>query len=127
MTRDLSSIIGLMFFGVLLIGAVGVFYKTSYDQDAVVLAITETVRSTAISNADYSSRVEPGELYVLKDDFEQDFQERIIQNQNANISDDATYEYEYLDHDSGASKAIRVIIRDNDKRYQATYKVDIAD
>lgn len=126
MVKDVWSIIGLSLFGILLLGAVALFYKTSYDQDATILGLNESVKASVISNADYSSRVNPGELYLIKKDFEKDFENRIIENNNVEVSDNAVYDFEYLNYENGASKAVRVILRDNGKRYQATYLIDIA-
>lgn len=42
------------------------------------------------------------------------------------ISNDAKYEFKYLDNKNGSTKAIRAIIQDGDQTYQATYKVSIA-
>lgn len=128
MLKDYASSIGIMVIGIFLIVFIGLFYRLGYTQDANVLGLTETVRTAAISNADYSSRVEKGQLFILKDKFENDFKNRISTNNNVKLSENADYNFEYLDNVNGSTKAIRVsIVEAGEKIYQATYKVDISD
>lgn len=126
MLRDYPFVIWLMFFGIFLVVISGIYYQKTFKQDSVVLGLTETVRTSAITNADNSSRVQVGELFIDKTKFEADFKKKIAANKNVKISEDADYEFEYLDNDNGATKAIRVLIKDNKAIYQATAKVNIA-
>ncbi|WP_311202601.1 hypothetical protein [Peribacillus aracenensis] len=126
MLRDFPYIIGLMFLGIFLVIITGIYYQKTYKQDSVILGLTETVRSSAINNADNSSRLRVGELFIDKEKFEKDFKQKIISNKNVNLSDEVTFEFEYLENENGATKAIRVLIKDNGSIYQATAKVSIA-
>lgn len=127
MLKDYTSAIGLMFIGIFLIILIGIFYRIGYTQDAVTMGLTETARTSVIANADYSSRLENGQFYLIKDKFEQDFKDKISTNKNVKLTENAKYEFDYLDNDNGATKAIRVSIVDGQTNYQATYKVDISD
>ena len=127
MLKDYSSSIGIMLLGIALIVVIGTYYRIGYLQDATTLGLTETVRAAAIDNADYSSRLEPGNLFILKNQFESDFEDRIYTNNNVKISEGAEYTFEYLDNDNGSTKAIKVSIIDGEKEYSATYIVNIAD
>ncbi|MBT2604955.1 hypothetical protein J7E55_18330 [Bacillus sp. ISL-53] len=124
--RDFPYIIGLMFLGIFLIIISGIYYQGTYKQDSVILGLTETVRTSAINNADNSSRLREGELFIDKEKFEKDFKQKIVSNKNVNLSDEVTFEFEYLENENGATKAIRVLIKDKGSTYQATAKVSIA-
>ncbi|WMX58822.1 hypothetical protein [Peribacillus sp. R9-11] len=124
--RDFPYIIGLMFLGIFLVIITGIYYQKTYKQDSVVLGLTETVRTSAINNADNSSRLREGELFIEKEKFEKDFKQKITSNKNVKLSNEVTFEFEYLDNENGATKAIRVLIKDNGVTYQATAKVSIA-
>ncbi|KIO69706.1 hypothetical protein B4065_1372 [Caldibacillus thermoamylovorans] len=124
--RDYPAMIGLSFLGIFLIVFISIFYRTSYTQNSIIMAMTETVRAAAIANADNSSRLYEGELFIDKDSFEKDFKNRFSNNRNVKISSDAEYHFKYLQNDSGSIKAIRVLIKD-DETYQATCRVDISD
>lgn len=126
MLRDFPYIIGLMFLGIFLIIISGIYYQGTYKQDSVILGLTETVRTSAINNADNSSRLREGELFIDKEKFEKDFKQKVISNKNVNLSDEVTFVFEYLENENGASKAIRVLIKDKGSTYQATAKVSIA-
>lgn len=125
--RDYPAMIGLSFLGIFLIVFISIFYRTSYTQNSIIMAMTETVRAAAIANADNSSRLYEGELFIDKDSFEKDFKNRFSNNRNVKISSDAEYHFKYLQNDSGSIKAIRVLIKDDDETYQATCRVDISD
>ncbi|MDM5335791.1 hypothetical protein QUF84_00575 [Fictibacillus enclensis] len=126
MLRDYPYIIGIMFLGIFLVVISGIYYQKIYKQDSVVMGLTETVRTSAIKNADNSSRLRQGELFIEKSQFEQDFKQKMARNQNVKLSDAASYQFKYLDNANGATKAIRVFIKDGDVTYQATAKVSIA-
>lgn len=127
MLRDMPSIIWLAFIGIFLIVVTGIYYQSTFKQDAVILGLTETVRTSAIASVDNSSRLNPGELFIIQADFEDKFTNSIESNKNVKISENATYKFEYLKNVNGATKAIRVVIQDGAKTYQATAKVNIAD
>jgi len=112
---------------ILLIVVTGMYYQTNFEQDSIVLSLTETIRTTAIHNADNSSRINPGELYISINEFEKDFEEKMSANNDVNISDLAAYKFEYLKNQNGAIKAIKVIIKDGTIKYQATAKVTISE
>ncbi|MGW9001746.1 hypothetical protein [Streptomyces koyangensis] len=105
----------------------GIYYQKTYKQDSVLLGLTETVRASAINSADNSSRVKEGELHIDKEKFEKLFKEKIVANKNVKITNNAKYEFKYLDNKDGATKGIRVQIKDNEASYQATAKVSIAE
>jgi len=123
--RDYPFMIGLTFFGILLMIFISIFYHSSYRQDSIVLGMTETIRTSAIANVDNVSRINEGELFLDIEKFEKDFMNRISKNKNINLKD-PKYKFEYLKNDNGSIKAIRVVIQDEDTRYQATCKVDIS-
>lgn len=127
MLRDIPFMIWIMFVGIFLIVVTGMYYQNNYKQDSVVMGLTETVRTSAINNADNSSRINPGELYISKDGFEQDFRKKMSANKNVKLSNAAKYEFKYLDNENGATKAIRVLIKDGDTIYQATAKVSVSE
>ncbi|WP_077356035.1 hypothetical protein [Virgibacillus halodenitrificans] len=127
MLRDYASLIWIMFIGIFVMVLLGIFYRIGYTQDATTLGLTETVRTSVIANADYSSRLEQGQLFILKKNFEKEFKEKITVNNNVKLSENADFEFEYLENENGSTKAIRVSIVDEDTTYQATYKVDISD
>ncbi|WP_437834465.1 hypothetical protein ACQRXC_29430 (plasmid) [Niallia taxi] len=127
MLRDIPFTLWLMVAGILLIVVTGMYYQTNYKQDSVVLGLTETVRTTAINNADNSSRINPGELFISKNGFESDFKKRMTANKNVKISENATYEFKYLENENGATKAIKVLIKDGATTYQATTKVTVSE
>lgn len=127
MLRDYPWIVGLMFVGIILIVFTGIYYQMNYKQDSLSLTLTETIRVSAIANADHSSRLKKGELFINKESFEENFKNRMKENRNVNLDDNASYKFEYLDNENGSTKAIRVILRNNDVDYQATAIVDIAE
>ncbi|PFJ20297.1 hypothetical protein [Bacillus cereus] len=112
--------------GLFLVSIGGYYYRENFATDSVTQGVTETVRASVISNADNSSRVQSGELFIVKGDFEKDFKKRIESNKLVKIGNNAKYEFKYLDNKNGSTKAIRAIIQDGDQTYQATYKVSIA-
>lgn len=116
----------IIVFGLFLVSIGGYYYRENFATDSVVQGITETVRASAVSNMDNSSRIQSGELFLSKDDFEKDFKKRIESNKLVKISSDAKYKFKYRDNKNGSIKAIRTIIQDGENTYQATYKVSIA-
>lgn len=125
MLRDYPAIIGLVFVGLFLLVITAIFYQNDYKQNSIVMGLTETVRTSAISNADHSSRLKEGELFISIEDFEQDFGEKIQLNKN--VKSEATYSFDYLKSNVGAIKSIRVYLDNEGTEYQATYKVNISD
>ncbi|WP_424578005.1 hypothetical protein [Bacillus cereus] len=124
--KEHPFILMIIVFGLFLVSIGGYYYRENFATDSVVQGITETVRASAVSNMDNSSRIQSGELFLLKDDFEKDFKKRIESNKLVKISGNAKYEFKYLDEKNGSIKAIRTIIQDGENTYQATYKVSIA-
>ncbi|PFC34344.1 hypothetical protein [Bacillus cereus] len=124
--KEHPFILMIIVFGLFLVSIGGYYYRENFATDSVVQGITETVRASAISNMDNSSRIQSGELYLSKSDFEKDFKKRIEANKLVKISGNAKYEFKYLDKKNGSIKAIRTIIQDGENTYQATYKVSIA-
>ncbi len=124
--KEHPFILIIIVLGLFLVSIGGYYYRENFATDSITQGVTETVRASVISNADNSSRVQSGELFIVKSDFEKDFKKRIESNKLVKISSDATYEFKYLDNKNGSTKAIRAIIHDGDQTYQATYKVSIA-
>ncbi|EJR55463.1 hypothetical protein IK3_05668 [Bacillus toyonensis] len=124
--KEHPFILMIIVLGIFLVSIGGYYYRENFATDSVTQGVTETVRASVISNADNSSRVQSGELFIVKSDFEKDFKNRIESNKLVKISNDAKYEFKYLDNKNGSTKAIRAIIQDGDQTYQATYKVSIA-
>ncbi|PHE61158.1 hypothetical protein COF68_17835 [Bacillus toyonensis] len=124
--KDYPFVMMLLIFGLFMTVIGGYYYQQNFSTDSVIQGMTETVRSSAIANADNSSRVQSGELFISKQGFEEDFKKRITSNNLVKIKRDAKYEFKYRDNKNGSTKAIRVIIQDGKKTYQATCKVNIA-
>lgn len=124
--KEYPFILVIIVLGIFLVSIGGYYYRENFATDSVTQGVTETVRASVISNADNSSRVQSGELFIVKSDFEKDFKKRIESNKLVKISNDSKYEFKYLDNKNGSTKAIRAIIQDGDQTYQATYKVSIA-
>jgi len=123
--KDYPYILIVMIVGIFLLMIGGYYYNKNFATDSVLQGITETIRISAIANADNSSRIQQGELFVAKDSFETDFQKRIETNKIVKISQNATYEFQYLDNSNGSIKAIRTIIHDGENTYQATCKLSV--
>ncbi|HDR7527023.1 MULTISPECIES: hypothetical protein [Bacillus cereus group] len=124
--KEHPFILMIIVFGLFLVSIGGYYYRENFATDSVVQGITETVRASAVSNMDNSSRIQSGELFLSKDDFEKDFKKRIESNKLVKISSNAKYEFKYRDNKNGSIKAIRTIIQDGENTYQATYKVSVA-
>ncbi|EOO43554.1 hypothetical protein ICK_06852 [Bacillus cereus BAG1X2-2] len=124
--KEHPFILMIIVLGLFLVSIGGYYYRENFATDSVTQGVTETVRASVISNADNSSRVQSGELFIVKSDFEKDFKKRIESNKLVKIGNNAKYEFKYLDNKNGSTKAIRAIIQDGDQTYQATYKVSIA-
>lgn len=125
---DHINTITMMFLGFLFLIILGISHREQYDQDHAVMAITETIRSSAISNANHRSRLSPGEFYIQKESFEDTFERLVYENRVMRLSEGAEITFDYLeDEETGSTKAIRVIINESDNKvYQATAVVDIA-
>ncbi|MGA4465963.1 hypothetical protein ACPA2L_25495 [Bacillus bombysepticus] len=124
--KEHPFILVIIVLGLFLVYLGGYYYQENFTTDSVMQGITETVRASAVSNMDNSSRIQTGELYLSKDDFEKDFKKRIVSNKLVKISNDAKYRFDYLDNKNGSVKAIKTIIQDGKNTYQATYKVSVA-
>ncbi|HDR4368601.1 hypothetical protein [Bacillus cereus] len=124
--KDYPFVLLMLIIGFFMVVISGYYYKQNFTTDSVMQGITETIRASAVANADNSSRIQNGELYVSKQDFEKDFKKRINSNNLVKIKKDAKYEFKYLDNRNGSIKAIRVIIQDGNNTFQATCKVNIA-
>ncbi|MFA2561982.1 hypothetical protein ABR780_26615 [Bacillus cereus] len=124
--KEHPFILVIIVLGLFLVYLGGYYYQENFTTDSVIQGITETVRASAVSNMDNSSRIQTGELYLSKGDFEKDFKKRIVSNKLVKISNDAKYRFAYLDNKNGSVKAIKTIIQDGKNTYQATYKVSVA-
>ncbi len=124
--KDHPFILIIIILGFFLISIGGYYYRENFTNDSVMQGMTETVRTSAISNADNSSRIQSGELFIIKSEFEKDFRKRIETNKLVKISKDAKYEFKYLDNSNGSTKAIRAIVHDGENTYQATCKLSIS-
>lgn len=127
MLRDIPYVMATFILAIFLMLGIGYYYQTSIKQDSVILAMNETVRTSAIASADNKSRVNEGELFIVKEDFEEKVIEKLQIGNNVAFSEDVTYRFEYLDNENGSTKAVRMIIEDGDTVYQSTAKVDIAE
>ncbi|MGH0488209.1 hypothetical protein ACQVPJ_28200 [Bacillus mycoides] len=124
--KDYPFVLLMLIIGLFMVVISGYYYKQNFTTDSVMQGITETIRASVAANADNSSRIQSGELFVSKQGFEEDFKKRINSNKLVKIKKDAKYEFKYLDNKNGSTKAIRVIIHDGDNTYQATCKVNVA-
>ncbi|PFU35429.1 hypothetical protein COK88_31795, partial [Bacillus cereus] len=109
--KEHPFILVIIVLGLFLVYLGGYYYQENFTTDSVIQGITETVRASAVSNMDNSSRIQTGELYLSKDDFEKDFKKRIVSNKLVKISNDAKYRFAYLDNKNGSVKAIKTIIQ----------------
>lgn len=126
MIRDIPYIMGGLMLGIVLIILTGHYYNTSINQESIILDMNETVRSTAIANANLRSRTSNGELFIVKSTFEEEVVEK-MSSDHSSLSDEAVYEFEYLDNETGSVKAIRLKANDQGQEYQTTVVVDIAE
>ena len=110
--------------GLFVLSFISVYYWQSTKNDAMVLGITETIRSASMKNVDYSSRAEEGILRINLENFEEDFKVEFQKNTNVNMSE-PTYEFKYLKTEDGGIKAIRVKVSSPSGTYQSTVVVDI--
>jgi len=127
MLRDIPYVVTTFVLAIFLMLGIGYYYQTSIKQDSVILTMNETVRTLAIASADNKSRVNEGELFIVKEDFEEKVIEKLQIENNVAFSENVTYRFEYLDNENGSTKAVRIIIEDGDTTYQSTAKVDIAE
>lgn len=125
--RELPWSFSLVIAAMAIIVSLGLYMRVDTSSDTNIQAMVETVRSTAISNVNYKSRVQPGEVYIQKDSFESDFKRIISNSGTANFSSEVSFDFDYLDNNSGSTRAIRVVASDNGKEYGATVIVDISD
>lgn len=125
MLRDIPYAIATLITMILLMIGLGYYYQTSIKQDSITLNLNETVRSSVIANVDYKSRVNEGELFIVKENFEETVKSK-INSGSVKLSEKANYRFEYLDNDNGSTKAVRVIIENGDSVYQSTAKIDIS-
>lgn len=63
---------------VVLAGFIAFMFLNSYSSDSNAMTLTETLRSTALSNKDDAARISPGEFYMDKENFEKEFSESIL-------------------------------------------------
>ncbi len=127
MLRDFPYLIAIIVVCIFGISITGHYYQNLYTQDKNVLNITETLKTSAISNVDNSSRLNEGELFISIEDFEKDFKETMVKKTNSNLLKDTTFKFEYLYNNNKSIKAIRVKMIQGNKEYQATTKIDIAE
>lgn len=127
MLRDIPYVVTTFVLAIILMLGIGYYYQTSIKQDSVILTMNETVRTLAIASADNKSRVNEGELFIVKEDFEEKVIEKLQIGNNVAFSEDVTYRFEYLDNENGSTKAVRMIIEDGNTVYQSTAIVDIAE
>lgn len=124
MLRDIPEILTTLIIFLFLIIIIGINYETSTKSETVVLTMNEIVRTSAIKNRDDMSRVYPGELFLVKEDFETDVVTKIENSNSKLISESAIYEFDYFDNNSGSTKAVRLNLTDNDKTYQTTVVIE---
>lgn len=127
MLRDIPYLIAMIFIAIFVISFTGYYYQNGYTQDTTVLSMNETLRASVISNVDNSSRISEGELYISVEDFEKDFKEKVVKNNNIKTQTEATFIFEYLYNENKSIKAIRVKVKQGDREYQATTKIDISE
>uniref|UniRef100_UPI00344E2ECA hypothetical protein n=1 Tax=Carnobacterium sp. TaxID=48221 RepID=UPI00344E2ECA len=127
MLRDIPYIMGIMVLGIFLVITTGHYYQTSIQQDSIVLDMNEIVRASAVSSADNKSRINAGELFIVKPDFENNVKTKMNNQHNKKLSEKAIFQFEYLDNETGSTKAIRVKVIDGKKEYQTTAKIDISE
>lgn len=127
MLRDSAIVVTTVMLGITVLIIISNYFLGDYKQNAIVQGMTETVRVAAYENTDDSSRVERGELYIVKDDFEESFKSKIEGNKNVKMDGDIEYNFEYLpESEDEPLKGVRVKMDDGTQEYQATVQVDIA-
>lgn len=125
MLRDFPKIMLLMLMGTLVVLMIVYYGQNQYKQDSTIQTLQETLRTTAITNRDDSSRVTKGTFYIDRGQFEQDFKEKYARIKNTQ-SEASDYNFEYLENPIGGIKAIKVKVKIGGQRYQATCILDVA-
>lgn len=127
MLRDSMVITGLAFVGIVLLALAGNFIFGDFKQSNIVQAMTETARVAALENADNSSRVERGELFIDVDGFEETFNNKIEENISVAKKEGTEVAFDYLVNENGSLRMLKVQMDDGKDIYQATLEVDIAE
>lgn len=124
--KDISWSASLIIIGLVIIVSIGSYMRLDTQSDSTIQTMTETIRSASINNVNHKSRINQGEVYLLKDSFEDDFERILTQSSVFAFGEDVEFEYEYLeDEETGSLKGIRVIAH-GEQVYQATAIVDVS-
>lgn len=114
-----------MFIGCIIIASISYYALSGLKQDSNMKSITETLRTTAISNRDDSSRIERGQFKLMQSNFESDFKKKFSNTKNLK-AEVTSYDFDYLSDGKGGVKAIKVIVVSEKKTYQATCVLNVS-
>lgn len=125
MLRDWPKMILLTFTGLFLVVFIFYYSSQNYINNTNVKSIQDALRTTALSNRDDSARVNRGTFILKKENFQKDFKKVFDENHSLT---NPKYTFDYLDDGNGGIKAIKVKVSDdNNKKYQATCILNVAD
>lgn len=125
--RDLPEIIRVVIVGVVMILVMFFFMGSSIQRDETIYTMNQVVRASAISNVDHASRIEKGQLFITKSDFEKDVVDQLNHSNGELFDSDTIYNFDYLEDENNAVKAVRLNVNTNGNDYQSTVIVNIAD
>lgn len=115
----------LTFTGLFLVVFIFYYSSQNYINNTNVKSMQDALRTTALSNRDDSARVNRGTFILKKGNFQKDFKKVFDENHSLT---NPKYTFDYLDDGNGGIKAIKVKVSDdNNKKYQATCILDVAD
>jgi hypothetical protein len=128
MLKDLPKILILIAISSVLMLTIFHFATRGFHQDSIVQTLSETLRSTAIANRDDSARVNRGQFRLQTENFETEFIHNFKTNSNVVFeASEAEFIFDYLHDGEGGVQAIQVQLIKNEKIFQATVVVDVAD
>lgn len=127
MLRDIPEIITNLLVGIVIVLILIFYFSTSFRQESTVQLMNEVIRTSAVSNIDHSSRVEEGQLYISKEDFENDVINQLANNDTIHTTSETKYVFDYLENTVGAIKSIRLNLNHEGKDYQSTVIVEIVE
>lgn len=125
--KDFPFILFIVFFGLYLILFTCHYKVEEFRYNSLVLSIVETAKAASFESLNNSVIVHPGTAKITIENFETSFEKKFLENVNVKL-ENPHYDYSYLLEADGTTKAIRIIVTDeNNTKYQGTYIADIAD
>lgn len=122
--KDFPFTIFIMFFGLYLVIFTCHYKIEEFRTNSLLLSITETAKIAGFQSLDNSARAETGTVEMTTDNFEMSFENKFSKNVNVKLKN-PTYSYDYLKANDGTIMAVRVVVTDDNTKYQATYISDV--